>query len=356
MGVTMTLTTASALRTVSAILPLAALLVAPAASAQTTLLSSPLGVMTATVPRGLSGLALPLIAEDVFVGTADSNAASVVTLATPGANVGALLTSGSPYYFEVLTGAFAGERLDVDVEATIASADASVTLLFGPDTYSTLPALAAGALVGARCAVRPHVTLATLQPLLSPGLVGRDHALFADGVRIFEDGQFAFYYLREDGATWSRHDEPGDFRDKVLPPDAGLLLEIKSAAQTWLLAGRVRTNAFRKNLNAGFQSFASGFPIDLSPAEVRAFVDPAAPAGTRWTGSNVFIRADSVQLLFKQRRPLDFYYLRGDGVSWRQLTSPGSFSEVPILGATDMILLRRNKPNPGFLIPLPFGL
>lgn len=326
----------------------------PLDAAPTTLRSSPVGVMTAAVPRGPSGLALPLIAEDLFAAGVEANTPARVAFAAPGANLGALLTSGLPYYLEVVTGALEGERFDLDVEATIASADASVTLDLGPGSFSTLPALADGALAGALCVLRPHATLAGLQALLAPGLSGSEHALLADGVRVLENGELAFYYLRQDGETWSRPGQIDDFRAKALPPDASLLLEAKSAGQTWLLAGRVRANAFRRNLVAGLQSFATGFPVDLSPAAVRAFVDPSAPLATRWTGHNNPLRADSVQVLFKPGRPVDFYYLRSDGTAWRQLVAPGDFSQAPILGATDLLLLRRNKPDPAYSIPRPF--
>jgi hypothetical protein len=356
MGVTMTRTASSSLRrALAAFLAAAPVPLATSAAAQTTVQSSPVGVLSAAVPRGPSGLALPLIAEDLFVGVAESSAGSSVSFATPDANVGGLLTSGQPYYVEVLNGALEGERFDVDVEATIASADASVTLAFGPESNSTLPALGDGALVGARCAVRPHFTLARLQATFDPGLVGHDKALFADGVQVLEQGDLALYFLREDGMTWSRPGSPRDFRDKVLPPDGSLVVVAKSSAQAWLLAGRVRDNAFRKNLIAGFQSFATGFPVDLSPTQVRAFVDTTVPPATRWTGNNLFLRADNIQVLFKQRRPLDAYYLRGNGVTWRRLTGSGDVTNEPILGATDAILLLRVKPDPGYVVPRPFG-
>jgi len=330
---------------------LAVTLPASTDSAETTVLSAPVGVMSGSAPRGESGMAVPLIAEDVFVGTVESNTPTAVSFAHAG-DVGAHLTPGQPYYLEVLTGTLQGERFDV---AASPGGGDTVTLRLGAGSLSTRPALAPDALAGARGAVRPHLTLARLQSLFRPGLVGRDLFLLADGVWVFENGDLAFYYLRADGVTWSRVGGAGDFRGKVIAPDVSVLMEAKSARQSWIQAGRVRTNAFRKNLVPGFQAFASGFPVDLSPAQARAFVDAATPAATRWNGSNAALLADQMELLFRQGRPLDVFYLRGDGVTWRALAGSGNVAADPLLGATGMVLILRKNADPDYVVPVPFA-
>jgi hypothetical protein len=333
---------------------LAATLPASPTSDAATVLSAPVGVLGGSATRGESGFAAPLIAEDVFVGTVESNTASAVTFAHA-SDVVALLTAGAPYYMEVLTGAWQGERFDVDVAGTASAGGAAVALRLGPSSLSTRPALAPGALAGAHGAIRPHLTLARLQSLFRPGLRGRDLFLLADGVWVFEGGDLAFYFLRADGATWSRVGAAGDQRGKVIPPDVSVLVETKSAVQSWIQAGKVRTNAFRKNLVPGFQAFATGFPVDLSPAQVRAFVDPAAPAATRWNGSNSALLADQIELLFRPARPLDVFYLRGDGAGWRALAGSTNVAADPLIGATGMVLVRRKNADPGYLVPVPFA-
>jgi hypothetical protein len=190
--------------------------------------------------------------------------------------------------------------------------------------------------------------------MLTPSLVGRDNPALADAVHVLEDGAFQRYFLRADGVTWRRSGGSADFRHKALPPDASFLVEAKSAAQTWLHAGNVRTNAFRKNLTTGFQSFAAGYPLDLSPAQIGALVDPAAPPETRWTGNNVFLFADQFQVILGDP-PYQLFFLRGDGVTWRSLTSPASVTDLPILGATRMIVLRRVRQDPAYRVPVPFA-
>ena len=201
----------------------------------------------------------------------------------------------------------------------MASNDATLTVTLGPGSLSTLPVLTTDALAGGRCVLRSHLTLSRLQQMLTPGLVGRDNLLLADGVDVLENGRAERYFLRADGVTWSKAGSTEDFRDKVLPPDNSFMVESKYAAQAWRHAGSVRTNAFRKNLVRGLQSFASGFPQDLSPVQIGALVNPGAPAATRWTGNNVFAFADQIQVLLGEPRPLELFYLRGNGSTWRPL-------------------------------------
>jgi hypothetical protein len=317
-----------------------------------TVLSPPLGVVSGRLPRGETGLALPLTTEDVFVGVAESNTGSSLTFPAAAGDLAALLAGEGRYYVEVVAGPRAGERFDVDAAATTGS---TLALALGTGSFSTLPVLADGALTGARCAVRPHLTPARLQALLTPGLAGRDNPLLADGIALLEGGQLALYYLRADGATWRRlGGGAADFRHKVLPPDGSFVVSVRSGPQSWAQPGRVRLNAFRKNLVPGLQSFASGFPVDLSPAQLRAFSDPAAPPATRWTGNNVFLLADQIELLLRPGRPLDIFFLRGDGTTWRALGSPADVAHQPIVGATGMTALRRIKPDPAYSVPPPF--
>ncbi len=337
-----------------AVLLTAGVLAPPMLQAQTTVTSAPVGVMSRKVERGLSGLAVPLIAEDLFVGVAASNAGSALVFPVSDGSLGSLLAATGKYYVEIATGPLAGERLDVDTDATIAANDSTVTVTLGGRSFSTLRALTDNVLAGSRCVLRSHVTLARLQQMLTPGLVGKDNLLLADGVDVLENGQAERYSLRADGVTWRKAGSTEDFRDKVLPPDGSFAVESKYAAQAWRHAGNVRTNAFRKNLVRGFQSFASGFPQDLSPVQIGAFVNPAAPAGTRWTGNNVILFADQIQVLLGAPRPLEIFYLRGNGSTWRGLFDSTNVAGSPILGATSLVLIRRVNADGAFRVPTPF--
>ena len=321
--------------------------------AQTTVTSPPVGVMSRTLDRGLSGLAIPLVDADLFVGGVVSNAGDVVRFPPSHRGLGALLVSGGRYYLEVATGSLAGERLDVNTEATLESADSTITLDLGAGSFSTLPVLSGNALAGARCHLRRHVTLARLKQMLTPGLSGHDNALRADGVDVLEGGRIVRYTLGGDGATWRRGGSSLDFRGKVLPPDASFVVEARQRPQAWRHAGAVRTNTFRKNLVRGLQPFATGFPVDLSPAQVEAATLPSAPPRTGWTGHNLFLFADQFQLVLGEPRPWELFYLTGNGSKWRALGDPDNVANDPILGATSLILLRRINADPSYRIPSP---
>lgn len=325
-------------------------------AAQVTVASAPVGIVSARLEGEEDGLAFPLIARELLVGTATGNAGSALSFPTSHGDIGALLAASGRYYIEVLSGPFEGERLDLDTAATIAAGGATVTLSFGAGSHSTLATLATDALAGARCALRPHVTLAALKAMFAPALQGNNTASKADGVNIYGTQGFECYYLRADGATWRKAGGgTADQRHVVIPPDVSVVLELKSGAKDWTHAGHVRTNLFRKNLQPGWQAFATGFPIDLSPLAVGAFVDTAVPAAERWRGSESVGMADQFQVSFADVAPQHaLYYLRGDGVSWRSTTSATNVAAAPILGATDMMLLRRVNPDPGYFIIPPF--
>ncbi|HEY0943679.1 MAG TPA: hypothetical protein VGD81_00370 [Opitutaceae bacterium] len=326
--------------------------------AQVSVASAPVGVLSTSIKREESGLAFPLLAREVLVATATGNTGGVLSFPADHANLGALLTASGRYYVEVLSGPFEGERLDVDTAATIAAGDAAVTLSFGSGTHSTLSTLAAGALAGARCALRPHMTLAALKSMFTPALKGDNTASKADGVQLYGPGGFDFFYLRGDGVTWRKAGGgTADLRNLVIPPDVGVLLELRSGGKRWTHTGRVRTNAFRKNLRAGLQAFATGFPVDLSPLDVGAFVDTSVPAAERWTGNESVGMADRFQVFFDTySTPHALYYLRGDGTSWRSTTSTTNVAATPILGATAMQLVRRVNPDGGYVILPPIDV
>jgi hypothetical protein len=189
--------------------------------------------------------------------------------------------------------------------------------------------------------------------MLAPGLAGSDSRRRADGVDVIEDGRVVRYTLAADGQSWRTAGRTEDFRDKVLPPDESFAVVAQYARQLWRHAGGVRTNAFRKNLVRGRQSLATGFPLALSPAQIGAFVDPAAPPGTGWTGRNVPALADQIHLALREPEPSESFYLRRDGTTWRTSTDPTDVSEVPILGFDRAIVVRRMNPDPAYRIASP---
>lgn len=341
-------------RTVTAI-ALTSILLAGAAGAAVTVTTEPYGVMAEPVSRGVRGLALPLIDGNRYVGLVAGNDGTQLHLSAASADPRPAVEDVGPAYVEVLSGPWEGERFDVDVAATLAGDGRSLALALGAGTHGTRATVAADRLAGARIAVRPHVTLARLQGMFTPALAGSNSPGRADAVELFDGRHFDRYYLRGDGETWARLGRNGDFRDLVIPPDTSILLHTRDGGRTWRHVGHVRTNAFRKNLVAGEQAYATGFPVDLSPIQVGAFVDPATPAEYRWRGARLFPFAD----WFEERGVgvplLHRYFLQPDGTAWRRVLDLRNVADDPILAATGMFVLRRNNPDPDYVIPVPFG-
>jgi len=325
-------------------------------AAQLTLHSGPVGVISRDLVQGENGLAFPLIAADTVVGLAEGNAGTVLSFPDTEGDIGALLAAGTSYYVEIVTGPLEGERLDVDEIATMAATNATLVLDLGPASHSTLNVLGANVLDDARCVIRPHVTLSSLQAMISPVLAGDNKHNMADGVHVFEGGEYRWYFLKADGVSWAGKDVPGDFRHRVIPPDTSIKLEVRSGAKSWMHEGIVRTSAFRKNLMAGTQAFATGYPEALSPLDLAAFVDPNSPPAIRWTGNADPEVADWIQLSARMPKPFHWYYLTADGLSWRRVAQSIVATDVPFVEATEAILLRRQQPDAGYIILPPFDL
>ncbi len=322
--------------------------------AQVTVNSAPVGVMAVNAATGDTGLAFPLIAEDVFVGIVSGNAGSSVQFPPESGSIAAVLSAGVRYYAEVQTGPLEGERLDVDTAATLAVGGSAVVLDLGASSHSTLPSVADNVLAGARVVLRPHVTLAGVQAMFTPALIGNDHFNFADGILIHSPGGYVLHHLKADGVTWVEKGGAVDVRDRIIPPDVSVQLRIKSGSKQWVHTGNVRVNDFRKNLIAGVQALATGFPMDLTPAQIGGFVDPFAPAGVRWTASSDMELADWVQNSTGGPMPRSRAFLAADGSTWRRVNNSTNLASQPILGATDASLLRRINPDSGYFIERPF--
>lgn len=310
------------------------LIAAICGSARADVFSQTVGFTSATHATGASGLAQPLIATTLFTGVVASNTLSTLTAGGANLNLGAKLAADQPCYVEITSGPLVGHRFDVDIAVTIDLASAVVGLDLSAASHSTLASLDANSLLGAGFALRRHATLATLQARFSPALVGSDDPSVADSVTLYDPsgGGYTLYHLRADGATWRRPGSTTDQRARVIPPDQSLVVRLRSGAKTSVLVGEARGHAFRLNLAAGQQAFATGFPVPLSLAAAPAESVRVLPAG-----ASVFTR----------------YHLSDDGASW--LTESGanvSASSAP-LAPDAALLVSRATAATGLLIANP---
>lgn len=311
--------------------------------------SPPLGALSDSLSVGLTGMSFPLLEAEVLQGVLSGNSGAVFTFSTPGTNVGSLLSAGQPYYLEILNGPFEGERFDVATAATVFSGNATVTVGVGASTFSTRGLPPAGSLAQARCAIRPHLTLGRLGSLFTPALSGNNNFNLADGIRIHGTQGFVFYHLRSDGESWRTPGNSSDQRNRVIPPDASFLVELRSGGRNIRVSGQVRTTVFRKTLLAGIQSFATGYPIAMTPAQLGAWVDTLAPAGARWQGSDNPQQADTFSIFNRATGTYVTYHLRADGLTWQ---GDGTLHIDP----QDLVLVRRANSDPDYLILPSFDL
>ncbi len=321
------------------------------AQAGTTVTSAPYGAMTSSIATNTAGLAFPL-SSDVFASRISANTASTLTFEATG--LAAALTTGGKYYVEIVSGPLEGERFDLNTATTISSGIATLDLAAASN--STSNTLVVDVLAQARAVVRPHVTLAKLGAMFSPALVGNAANALADGVRIYGGpmGQTT-YYLRTD-ATWRSSPTSADQSALVIPPDSSVIMVLRSGSKQWSHLGAVRTNVFRKKLKTGIQSFATGFPLDLSAVQIGAFVDPLEAATIRWTGSDTSSLADTLRVHDSASDTYKINYLRADGTSWYLTGGSTDLSATPFLPAQGALLVGRQKADAGYLIIRPFSL
>lgn len=333
---------------------------APSLMAQGTAVSPAVGVLSTDVPAGLSGAQFPIIPADALASTV----AGHVDAAVPGKRIhelvlmstvapAASLTAGVSYYLEVTSGVLEGERLEVD-EVRTAAATPGVLVVDLDDAHSTMPGMTAGALVGMKVSIRPHMTLARLQARITPPLVGNNVASQADGVLIFTSTSSVTYFLRSDGVTWRKAGSTTDFSGMIIPPDQSIMLQMRSGAKELRQEGLIRNNSFRMNMRAGVQAAATGFPDSISPIEFGATTNLIAPQLTTWVGNNQQSLADGILVFDPSRGSFVTYYLRADGVTWRASGSTVDLSASKFLKPDSIIMLkRRNADNQG-IVPRPY--
>lgn len=339
---------------------LLACLTIPSVLAQGTATSRAVGVLSTDVPAGLSGAQFPIIPTDSLIslvaghvdaGVAGKRIHNVVLMSS--ATPASALATGVSYYMEVTSGALEGERLEID-EVRTASATPGVLVVDLDDTNSTMPNMAAGALVGMKVAIRPHMTLARLQARISPALVGNNVASQADSVLVFTSSSSVTYYLRSDGLTWRKAGSTTDFAGMIIPPDQSIMLQMRSGAKELRQEGMIRGNAFRMNIKAGVQSAATGFPDSLSPVEFGATTNLLAPQLTTWVGNNQQSLADGIMVFDPAKGSFVTYYLRADGVTWRATGSTADLSASKFLKPDSIIMIKRRNADDRGMVVRPY--
>ena len=317
-------------------------------NAQTSVSTTPVGAVTTNIAVGVNSVGLTLVNPDLVTASVSSNTTSAITVSGV-TNVGALLTSGLPYYVEVVSGTMEGERFDVDTAATITSANGTITITSSPNNTM---ALTAGALASNQIALRKHVTLAQVQSLASTTLVGNNTANSADQIQLFNSAtnSFTAYYLRGDGVTWRQVGSLTSANNVVIAPGTGFLFKKLTAATSLVSVGSVRTNDFAMPLSTGLAFRALPYPTAYSPTALNA-----TTAGG-WTGNNTASAADQLQVWNPATNSFTTYYLRADGTSWRAIGSLTNVAANNLFAADAGVLVSRKTADANYGLGVPFSL
>ncbi|MDB6003702.1 MAG: hypothetical protein JWR15_689, partial [Prosthecobacter sp.] len=209
-------------------------------------------------PVGRQSLSMPLLLPAIYTGQVSSMSDRNVVLNTNGGDIRTQLQNGVSYYLEVMDGALRGRTFDLDTTAATAS---SITLATAPES----------SLASARVRIRPHWTLGALLPVsgLQPATASEE----ADRLMMFDSatGKFQINWLQatSGGAgQWVRDGDAGlaDDAARTLPPQAGMLVQIRSTPATLTFLGEVRTTALALPQTAGTTLGGTGLATPQTPA------------------------------------------------------------------------------------------
>jgi hypothetical protein len=281
-----------------------------------------------------------------------------IASALNGTSAATLLTSGAQHYLEILTGSHAGHRLELNESATASAISALV--LDTSQARNTLLGDPPASLVGARFALRQHLTLGDLAD--RNRFAATNNATTADRVMIFEPtlSSFQTYWLFSFGGNprWVRQGD-GTLSNQgalILEPGRGLFIQPRTQPVTLVLHGQVREHAFARTLVRGPTLCASGWPLTLSPTAAQMLVDNG------FTGSLSPTQADHLQRWAGDSQPGSQGY---SGLflfsvnTFRQWTTIGDSTLAnqnnnPFLQAHRAFFLRARNPIPGWVATSPW--
>lgn len=326
----------------------AALAILPGVARATTAVTAPVGYVRHEIPSGFQTVGITLLHEATAVTTITAaDAAGTLTLNTS-ANIGALLEASRPYYVEISSGPFEGDRLEVDVAATIATGGNRVAIKSG-DATNTLSAPGLN-LAGYPITLRRHVTIADVfgdnnHPIMQSG-----DAATADEVYLYDAAAerfVAFYfYSTANGAYW-RAEDGSNANNQAIRPGEGVLVNRRSPTTTEaIVMGEVRTHDFVQPLKAGLNFVAEGAPVDQTPRERLMDQANGFHAGSDATD------ADMIYVFCQGAWHQYFLASAAGGAHWCNPAKPqADFSNTALFTGTAATLIFRGTDFPDYVVP-----
>ena len=278
------------------------------------------------------------------------------TVTCDGCDLTGFAENGTSYFLEIRTGPLEGHRVDIDSTATTGS---TITL-DATSPHNTLNHLPASA-IGHLFAVHEHCTVNDIFPRTR--FTGSTNPNTSDRIHFFHahDQGFESLFLLHAGANSSVHQwvtlanaDLEDFGKRVIAPGAGLFLQRppQSTPLTLTQIGMVRANKFRQILSTGYNLVASGYPVELTPAQRRTGLNGGFRGSVNPSSSDQiqFWRGDIEQ----DASEYESYFLLDAGPSshyqyWTSLrgTELINYDNRPLFhpGRAAFILLRNAAPD-----------
>ena len=231
---------------------------------------------------GQSTFSQPLVRADLYTGVVEALGANTLSIALPDSSEDiSSHFSGRQYYVHILTGAHAGQRLEID-ETQCSRNGLRVLPANALSTLTTLPST----LVGARIAVRAHHTLNQLMP--ANRFTATSSPSTADRILFFANNAFTSHWLTT-GSTGSKQwalDTDATLADmggRIVAPGEAMLVHVRNAAVTRVITGTYRSAPLVVKVSAASQFIGTGAITAQSPSSLHytsgdGFTAGATPA------------------------------------------------------------------------------
>lgn len=323
------------------------------------------GFTSIALTPGYNAVSISLVNTAVFSGAvltpSGVTAPNLVNVSGSGLDMGTPLNASKLYYLEVLgtlpgSPDCLGARFEVNVAATKASANNTVTINLGSptNTSASVPDLS-----GCSFVIREHVTLLQVfggagNNLLHSATVTED----ADRILFFDPATRTYrsYWLRNNaGASQWRSTNLTDtteYSGLPIRPGEGLLVFRQSTpgAVTLRHSGTVRRTPFRWVLPTGPSLVSHGAPADRTPATGDLIMEKG------WKGTGSSGASDHFQIW--NGMSFDSYWLRANAAGsveqWRS-TQPGNTTDYMNSGLLhgDKALFINSRQDAQRLVRLP---
>ena len=307
----------------------------------------------------------PFLRSTRFTGTVTGVAGQTLDLtnSTGSADL-ATRVAGGACFIEVVAGDNEGHRFDVaSATANTLTLAADSNLFEHAAPHNTLAGTVPANLAGDTIVLHRHWVLADAFP--PTDFSATNDRTTADQVQLFAGGQWANYWLCDDGILPPHWVKSGDntYADQgaaVLAPGQGIFINKRQGPASVLAYGEVRTNGFIRPLAPGSNLVSGGYPLDQSAAG-RAMTIANGVFGSRdiATADSFFVWKGDASLT---DTGYVTYFLNNNAprvppvIKWAKIGDASLLprdAEILFLGNRS-IFIRSKDGLPGYTVPSPW--